>query len=95
MKLLLVLGAMVLVTAGMAPHSAAKQEPLWTPTCPAVGCIEHDVESHLPVGAELSFSQCREADGAHFSYRFVREATGWKLVSRRAELRGQCETEDG
>ncbi len=93
MKLLLVLSAATLATAGVAVRSADQPAPLWTPACPAINCIEPDVENHLPVGAELSFSQCRESDGAHFSYRFVREAEGWRLVSRRAELRGSCEAD--
>lgn len=91
MKLLLALSAATLATAGLAVHSADRSDPIWTPKCAAVNCIEPDVENHLPVGAELSFSQCRESDGAHFSYRFVRAAEGWKLVGRTAELRGSCE----
>ena len=95
MKTLLVLSAAVLATAGLATHSAARSDPIWTPACPGIDCIEPELEDHIPVGAELSFSQCREADGAHFSYRFVKEESGWKLVSRKAELRGRCGAEAG
>lgn len=74
---LAVSASLAVLLAGCAtsqPMSSAD----WAPSCTDVGCLEPGLGDKAPVGTEMSFSQCR--DGARYSYRFVREAGGWKLV---------------
>ena len=80
-------GALLVLAGAAALPSGIAAEP-WKPTCTVVGCLEAEVGTRAPIGAELSFGQC--ADGENYRYRFQRQATGWVLVSYLGETVDRC-----
>lgn len=76
------------VLAGCATRPPAPVAD-WAPSCTELGCFEEGLAGNAPVGAELSFSQCR--DRARYAYRYVREDRGWKLVSWKGTSEERCD----
>lgn len=77
---------------GCATSPDAAKGTGWEPTCLAMGCIESGLALQVPVGAELTFSQCMGLGRS--TYGYVRKPAGWTLVSRTAEVDRVCTPED-
>lgn len=85
---LICIAVAVVLVAGCTTHAAEPCSTTWTPSCNTLGCVETFAFGDLPVGAEISFTQCRD-QGQH-TYRYKKTEDGWKLDMRSSVLVDQC-----
>lgn len=76
------------LVAGCTTHAAEPSSTAWTPSCKTLGCVESFALDDLPVGTEISFTQCKD-QGRH-TYRYRKAENGWKLDMRNSALVDEC-----
>jgi hypothetical protein len=85
---LICLAVAAALVAGCTTQAAEPTSTTWAPTCKTLGCVESIVSDDLPVGTEISFTQCKD-QGQH-TYRYKKTEDGWKLDMRDSALVNEC-----
>lgn len=85
---LICLAVAVVLVAGCTTQAAEQSSTAWTPSCKKLGCVETLALSDLPVGTEISFTQCRDK-GRH-TYRYRKTEGGWNLDMRSSVSIDEC-----
>lgn len=85
---LIFLAVAVVLVAGCTTQVAEPSNTAWTPSCKTLGCVESFALDDLPVGADISFTQCKD-QGQH-TYRYKKAKDGWKLDLRSSVLVDEC-----
>lgn len=85
---LICLAVAVVLVGGCTTHAAEPPGANWSPSCETLWCIESFDLGDLPVGAEISFTQCKD-QGRH-TYRYKKADAGWKLHMRSSVLTDEC-----